>query len=174
MENLKNIHGITLLEKCNRRIIGNYNQNSRLASPASQNEFEQTVLTLLNNMYQNSTGETHIIAVHNHLLLVSIYTDFYLILIAEPLENEIILADVLSELQGTIAHFCGKEISARMIYRYYAEVAILLNEVIDNGLILTTNTEELIARIMMQDSKRTKGGSSSTNKGGVMSFFSFS
>lgn len=174
MENLKNIHGITLLEKCNRRVMSTYNQNGRLATPASQKEFEQTVLTLLNNMYQNSNGETHIIAVHNHLLLVSIYTDFYLILVAEPFENEIILADVLGELQSTIAHFCGKEISARMVYRYYAEIAILLNEIIDNGLILTTNTEELISRIMMQDSKRTKGGASSTNKGGVMSFFSFS
>ena len=174
MDNLKTIHGIVFLEKCGRRIMASYNQNGQLTSLTKQKEFEATVLTLLNNFYQQSSSETHILTAQNYLLVVNIYNDFYLILVAEPFENEIILAEIMSALQGTISHFCGKETSSRMVYRYYAEMAILLNEVIDNGLVLTTNIDELVSRILMQENKRAKAGSSGTGKGGVMSFFNFS
>ena len=50
----------------------------------------------------------------------------------------------------------------------------MLNEVLDNGLILTTDGEELIAKVLSQDGKRGKLPSVPSGKGGVMGFFSFS
>lgn len=172
MDNLTTILGIALLEKTDRRILVSYNENGILREPQAQREFEQKILALLNGLYQKSEGETHVLTVEGLLIVVNIYSDFYLLVVADERENEVVLADLVATIHSAALVFCGKEINTKLIYRFYPQLALLLNEVFDNGLILTTNSTDLVARVLMQDSKKSKGAST-PNRGGMMNFFNF-
>ena len=171
MDNLTTILGIALLEKIDRRILVTYNENGTLREPQAQREFEQKILILLNGLYQKSEGETHVLTIEGLLIVVNIYSDFYLLVVAEERENEVVLADLLATIHSAALVFCGKEINTKLVYRFYPQLALLLNEVFDNGLILTTSSSDLVARVLMQDSKKSKGASTPNQKGSMMSFF---
>ena len=172
MDNLKTILGIVLIEKTERRILVTYNGNGSLSDPQTQRDFERSTCTLLNSLYEKAEGETHVLTVEGRLIVVNIYSDFYMLIAAEEHENEVVLLDLLNTIHGAALVFCGKEVETKLVYRFFPEMALMLNEVFDNGLVLCTSSSELVARVLMKDAN--KGTAYTPNqKGSMMSFFNF-
>ena len=147
MQNLTKIQGLAILDKNGDRVIANYNSRTHLNAPKAQAALEKRIEEQL----RNSTLDTELLTMGTHLIVARIYNEFYLVLIADQSENELLLEQVLETLTEGIGHFCGKNLKLPVIFRYYTEILLLFDEVLSDGVIVSLDHDELVSRVMMND-----------------------
>ena len=175
MRNLKSILGVVFVEKNEKRIISNYNENGSLKEYKSQRELEQMTVKILNNYYTTEKGVVDIFLILEKMVMVRAFSDFYLIIVSENNENEMVLNDLIETIEVALEYFCSKDVSLKSIYRHYEEIVLLINEVFSNGLILTSSSQDLISRINLTNAKKGKTPATpNQGKSGVMGFLGFS
>ena len=166
MQSLKNIIGIIIIDKDENRILTNYNEHSSLNDFRSQREFEKMSAKVLNNSVLN---ERDVFTIQNKLILAKTYADFYLIVVSEDQENEMLLSQLIEILDASFEHFFGKDSSLKFLYSHFEELTLILNEAFSNGLIMTLNSEDLIARVSLSKFAKSKPRQPS-GRTGVMGF----
>lgn len=90
----------------------------------------------------------------SRVVVVRAYSDFYILVIAEQSESEVFLTDLLDVVTNCLSHFCGNKLSLGVLFKYYTEALLVLDEVISDGLVVSLDSEEIIARIIMNDKSR--------------------
>ena len=155
MENLERIEGIVILDKNGDRVLGKYNSIGGLSLSKDQLSIEKKLEEQLNS----SNTEIGLVSIGSYLAISMQHTDFYLVLIAKDSENELLLENLLDTINEGIGYFCGKKVNLALLFRYYTEILLLIDEVINNGLIVSLDSDELVARVMMQDKwKESRAG----------------
>ena len=174
MQNLTRILGIVLIERTEKRVIANYNENGSLKEFKTQREFEQMAVKVLNANYDTETEEVAMFLLTNKLVMAKTYSDFFVIVFSENSENEMVLYQLLDILTITMFSFFQKDLNLKGVYSHYQEVVLMLNESFSNGLILTLTHEDLLARVILSKHRKGKAVTASSSKGGVMGFLGFS
>ena len=172
MENLEKIAGVSILGKTGERIMSQYNPFSRLNSTQKQDEFERALLKVLRTQFGSSKKETNFAIIDGFSAFFTTNSDFYIVVVAEEGENELLLDELLRSIDSAFLIVCGKEPTSKQIYKNYPELLLMLNESSEKARVLTPLPEEAIANSLLQDYKRpVKAGSASkvTSRG----FFGF-
>ena len=170
MQNLRTVLGIVLLERSQKRIISNYNENGSLNNSRSQREFEAAITKVLNNTFDGESEHINILVFQNKLIVSKVYREFYLLIVSEHTENEIILSKMLEIIEHAIDSFCGNNLSLKNVYENYEEIVLVLNEVFSNGLVLTLNENDLIDRVLLSNLKKGKQTGDAGKRRGIWGF----
>ena len=147
MQNLAKIEGIVLLDKNGERILANYNSNGELDTLKKQMVFEKRIEDMLKSL----PSEDNLTSFDNHIVLSKTYKDFYMILVADESENELLLEEIMSALEDSIIYFCGKNVKLPVLFRYYTEIVLLFDEILNEGMLITIRSEDLINKVLMKD-----------------------
>ena len=94
--------------------------------------------------------------------------DVFFYVVGAPHENELILMSVLDVLYDTCFMFFKDQVDALTILEHLSSMLLLLDEMIDAGIIIETTPEVLVDRIRVEvqtSKKLAKAASSAMDKG---------
>lgn len=151
MQDIKNIHGIYLIEKNGRQIISNLSKKF-LKNKTERQHFQHLLFEFLKDSLWQSK-ETQIFLYGEHTVLVKCYADFAVLVLASEEENEIFLKKIMQAIDSSLTTFVGKEIKLENIFQYISQVTLILDEIYSNGVVLTLSPEEICSRVMMKENK---------------------
>ena len=155
MLDTQTILGLLIMEKNGRRVLGQYNPNSPLLkTTASQKTFESTTIENIKKLdfFENSkNSKISLISQNSKNLYIKSYDDFFVILISNENENKIFLKNLIEKILECIEFFCGKNLDLNLIFQYYTEILLLFDEILNEGVVVTMNTEEIVAKVLMQE-----------------------
>ena len=66
-------------------------------------------------------------------------------------ENEILLANSLDAIYQALNYFTKSEISCKTVIPNYENLVLIIDEMIDEGIIITTDYKQILARATMKD-----------------------
>ena len=150
-----------ILDKNGDRILAKYNANGSLKTIKAQLTIEKKI----NELLHNSISDTELITHGRHVIIARNYAEFSVILLADQSENELLLEEILETLTEGIKHFCGRNLKLPVLFRYYTEVLLLFDEILSDGLVVSLDSEEIVARVLMND--KWKASKNSSNRKGL-------
>eukprot|EP00828_Plagiopyla_frontata_P049501 TRINITY_DN9897_c0_g1_i9.p2 TRINITY_DN9897_c0_g1~~TRINITY_DN9897_c0_g1_i9.p2 ORF type:complete len:206 (-),score=35.18 TRINITY_DN9897_c0_g1_i9:45-662(-) len=164
-ENLTKIFGIAVLRKNGTRIYSQYYFNvhnpslkkvneGNLESIEVQKQFEQKLQEKSNKLLGSKSlkpTETEIFTYENFNILFKQINDILIFLIGDFNENEILLASLLDAIYQALNYFAVPEISCKTVIPNYENLVLVIDEMVDEGIIITTDYKQLLARATMKD-----------------------
>lgn len=151
MIDTQTILGLLIIEKSGRRVLAQYNPNTDLKAETAQKNFEKDTINFLNNSPTIIKDTLSLINLKKKCLFIKNYEDFYIILISKENENKIFLKNVIEKVIECIEFFCGKNLDLGLIFQYYTEILLLFDEILNEGIVITLNTDEIVAKVLMQE-----------------------
>ena len=78
-------------------------------------------------------------------------SDVIIYVVGDYDENEVLLSEVLNTLNDCINYFTKDKTSTTTLLDNYENVMLCIDEMIDEGIIITLESKTIIARATMQD-----------------------
>ncbi|QPG74587.1 hypothetical protein FOA43_001918 [Brettanomyces nanus] len=92
-------------------------------------------------------GNNEIILFDNHAVVYNEFPDSILYVIGSLGENEVLLYNVLQGLSGALEIVLKNEVDKRSIQEFYDLVVLAIDETIDDGIVLETDSTAIAARV---------------------------
>ena len=96
------------------------------------------------------------------ILVCKINKDVAVFIGADQDDNECILANVLEILEECLENITKNNVTKKTVMENYQQLALMIDEMIDEGIIINTDSESIENRVYMRDSKTTVESSSSS------------
>lgn len=154
------IQAIVILDSQQNRIYTKYyksphetSDDDLINNQKKQKQFEADLFKKTHK--QNSD----VILFENHLIVYNEYSDFIVYIIGSLDENEILLYNVLQGLTGAFEIILNEQMDKRSLLESFDMVAIAVDETVDDGIILETDSSKIAARVTnppTQDSNNIK------------------
>ncbi|GMM46215.1 coatomer subunit zeta [Pichia kluyveri] len=145
---LYSIDAILILDSDKNRIFTKYyksphenTENDLITNPKKQKQFEADLFK--KTFKQNSD----IILFESHTIVYKEYSDFIVYIIGGLSENEILLYNVLQGLTGAFEIILDSQLDKRSLLESYDMVVIAIDETVDDGIILETDSSAIAARV---------------------------
>lgn len=142
------IDAILILDSDKNRIFTKYyksphenTENDLITNPKKQKQFEADLFK--KTFKQNSD----IILFESHTIVYKEYSDFIVYIIGGLSENEILLYNVLQGLTGAFEIILDSQLDKRSLLESYDMVVIVIDETVDDGIILETDSSAIAARV---------------------------
>jgi len=135
-----------VLDSDGKRIFAKYYNESKFATLKEQSAFEQ----LLWAKTRKSSGEVALI--ENYVVLSRDAADARIYFIGSASENELIIFSALNAYYEAVCSLLRDYVDKRTILENLDYVILALDEVIDGGIILEVDPEEIVSRVSMTGS----------------------
>nr|PVC53459.1 hypothetical protein MACL_00000049 [Theileria orientalis] len=89
--------------------------------------------------------------IENHLVVFSVLADVYVVVVGHLSENELILSQLCKNVESVLDYITGYDIKKEAIYQKLGSVFLLLDDVVDGGIIMETDPEIVIKRLKRKD-----------------------
>ncbi len=158
------VYFVMLLDNNGKRIYSRYfvNEGHSLYDASQQKEFEkkigQTVLNL--NVNKNNEGNIVLIQVdvfnlNEFLVVCKINKEIAMFIGAHEDDNECIVANILDIFEECLENITKHNLSKKSIMENYQHLALLIDEMIDEGIVINTDSENLESKVYLRESKTT-------------------
>jgi len=142
------VKGIVILDSDGERIVGKY-YDSTFPSLKEQTKFEETLF----NKIRRSNDE---IIMHSGVTAVfRSNVDLFFCVLGAQNENELMLVGVLNALYDTLSQLLKRNVEKRGLLDHLDSVFLLVDEVVDKGIIMETDPSIIIQRTAV---KMEEGG----------------
>ena len=118
-----------------------FGENELFGSLKKQEEFEKRLI----KKTHKQDGE--IMLFENKLVFYKEYIDLTIYLIGDPNENEIILQTSFNALKNSLELILNNGIDKKNVQENYDMVLLTIDEIVDNGIILETDSQTIASRV---------------------------
>ena len=162
------VKGVVVLDNEGKRIIAKYYNTPRgLETNQMQKAFEKSLFIKSNK--QGSSGnatkplnqfENDIMTVENYVAIFRCYTDMTIYILGDKDDNELILAQVLDTVHDCLDKIFKHSIERKSLINNMTAVILVIDELIDQGIIMAIDHHTILKRINMKPSSQQSSGSS--------------
>ena len=156
------ISSVVIVDDRGQRVAARYFSDG-LQTLASQQKLEASLLSKA--LKSTAAGEADIVLFDGHVAVMRAGKDVHLFVTGDPDENEIILVEVLNALYNALSSLLpGGSLNSRAMMERLDVVLLVLDELVDGGVILEMESSAIVARVGM---KGTEGSASASVMPGV-------
>jgi len=156
------VRGVVVLDNEGKRIIAKYYNSARtqLETNTSQKAFERQLFLKSNK--QSGTGhssrtinsyENDIMNVENYVAVFRCYSDMSVFILGTQDDNELILAQVLDCCHECFDRIFNKQIERKSLINKMSGVILVIDELIDQGIVMNTDSKIILARVQAGKAK---------------------
>lgn len=156
---LQQIAGIVILDTDGARVVAKYTTGDHalhsklLGTFEDQRTFEAQLKSKASRV--PSRGEVEVIMTDTMVVLLKSVNDINIFLIGNQKENELILLEAINALYNALHYVTNGQVMKRQLQENLGSVFIILDELLDQGLIFETDSTVIVNRLQMSD----RGGS---------------
>ncbi len=99
------------------------------------------------------------------VIVCKINKDVAIFIGADQDDNECILANVLDIMEECLENITKNNLTKKSVMENYQQLALLIDEMVDEGVIINTDSESIENRVFMRDSKTVNEASTSSSGG---------
>ena len=151
--NTQTIRAFLLIDLDGKRIYSKYYEKNPTLSLAKQQDIETRVAKSV-----ATKGNNDLFLLDKYVVLYKQLSDVIVAMLTDPQENEIFVQMALNCIVDGFDRIFERGFDKKIALEYYDKIAIAIDEVIDDGIILETNSEALADRVNF---KNIEGGESS-------------
>ncbi|EAN30597.2 Clathrin adaptor complex small chain family protein [Theileria parva strain Muguga] len=152
--NVTQVEAILILGENGEKIAVRYyklHPSSKLSiSEEDQKVFEKS---LVDQLKQAKSSEIHhdCLLIENHLVVFTIVADVFIAVVGHLTENELILSQLCTNVEKVLEYLTNYDIKKDFVYEKLASVFLLLDDVVDGGIIMETEHEVIIKRLKRKE-----------------------
>lgn len=151
---LSQVLGIVLLDHEGNRLAVKYCTTApsagRLQTSSQQTKFEADIIQRASRI-PNKSEVAEVLMVDDYIVLVKSLGDINVFVVGDPDENELILSEVLNTVCNSITICVSGPIGKRQIQENLGTIFIILDEVVDQGVIFETDPTVIAGRVQMSE-----------------------
>jgi hypothetical protein len=87
------------------------------------------------------------------VVLFKLIGEVQIYVVADEDENEILLGEVLNCIQKVMGFVSKDKLTSNNIYNVLQEIVLVIDEIIDEGILVTLDAELIYSRIKMKDTE---------------------
>ena len=141
------IKAIVMLDNDGNRILSKYYDDQLFAGVKEQRVFEKTLFTKTHK----ANGE--IIMLDNLTIVYRSSVDLYFYVIGSTSVNELILVSLLNCFYESVSLVLRRNVEKKTLLDYMDSVILVLDEICDNGIILETDSSNIIQRMCLRETE---------------------
>lgn len=168
------VDAVLILDNQQNRIFTKYYkaphqaaESELITNPKKQKQFETDLFK--KTFKQNAD----IILFDNHTVLYKEYSDFVVYIIGDLEQNEVMLYNVLQGLTGAFEIILDSQLDKTSLLESYDMVVIAIDETIDDGIILETDSAAIAARVTNPPTEDAVNIKIDLSEKGLLSAFNF-
>ncbi|KAI9297374.1 coatomer protein [Neoconidiobolus thromboides FSU 785] len=146
---LYSVHAFLILDNEGKRVLANYytrNQDSASQKKYSNLKDQRKFETSLFKKTSKGKG-SDIILYDGNVVLFRYFPDIIVYVVGDAEENELLLNSVLEAFSDSVASILRAPLEKRSIIENIDCIALVLDEIIDDGIILEVDTEKITFRV---------------------------
>lgn len=158
---LYSIKAVFVLDGEGKRLVARY-YGTDFANEAAQQAFEKSLFAKTHRV------QLDVILFEGFTCVYRSFGDVFFYVIGASFENELVLVSVLDALYESVCIWFKDQFDALAILENLTIVLLLLDEMVDHGIILETSSEVLLQRVQLEpqtSKKLAKAASSIVDKG---------
>lgn len=157
------IAGILITSKSGRKIIGKYYKETPELTQQKP-DLEKKLHTKVSR--SDDTGDEDILLFEKYSVIYRSYRDVRLYLLTAHTENELVALEVFNAFLEALGFLLDHDITELTIAENLDLVLLLIDELVDDGMVYEINSEELLQRVSMRDSGAHGGATSGISSPG--------
>eukprot|EP00357_Protocruzia_adherens_P023359 CAMPEP_0114984964 /NCGR_PEP_ID=MMETSP0216-20121206/7584_1 /TAXON_ID=223996 /ORGANISM="Protocruzia adherens, Strain Boccale" /LENGTH=189 /DNA_ID=CAMNT_0002347189 /DNA_START=25 /DNA_END=594 /DNA_ORIENTATION=- len=172
MSELGEVKAVLILDSDGKRIYAKY-YTSILGTFREQHDFEKTLSSRLGKMGSSRQSDIDIMTANNFVVVFKNFGDFILFVVGDQNENELILSNVCDCVVEAVEIITKRRNEKRRLLEKLDLLMLLIDEMLDNGVILSMDANDIVGRIKMKEgdgAEGAPGGSTSSSSSGSRSF----
>ena len=138
------IKAVLVLDNDGNRIIANYFDDELFPDVKSQKSFEKK---LFNKTSRDQDSE--IALLEEMTVIYKSNVDLYFYIVGDSSENELILANMLTTFYDSVSGVLNKNVEKRVLLANLHQILLLLDEMIDSGIVMDSELDSVMAKIGM-------------------------
>ncbi|CAD2101798.1 coatomer subunit zeta, putative [Plasmodium vinckei] len=145
--NLMNSNQLYSKENMNSFYDETYND---LKTVDDQKQFEHDLVDKIKKM-TSLINEIEILVSNQYIILCLPINDIYIFIVGDENSNELVLYEVMKAIQDSLNNITNNNIGKKQLIDKLDSVFLLLDEIIDNGIIMETNSNIIVNRLYMNE-----------------------
>ncbi|XP_069809363.1 coatomer subunit zeta-2 [Dendropsophus ebraccatus] len=137
---LYTVRAVIILDQDGNRLVSKY-YDCTFPSLAEQREFEKKIFQ------KTQRSESEVVLVDGVTALCQRWSDVLCYIIGGPDENELMLLAALTCLCESLCHVLRKHVDRNLLIENMDTVFLILDEIIDQGVILECESQQVIQRL---------------------------
>jgi hypothetical protein len=144
------ISGIVILGKNGNRIVSKYYGDNKQTTE-EQFKFEEALHAKVARQQQQPSYDADIFTFDDYVIPHKFFEDVRIFVLLHPDENELIGLTILNTLSDTLSILFDQRVTRAAVNNNLDMVTLILDELLDDGLILETNPEQILQRVSMRE-----------------------
>ncbi|SCM05746.1 coatomer subunit zeta, putative [Plasmodium chabaudi adami] len=145
--NLMNSNQLYSKENMNSFYDETYND---LKTVDDQKQFEHDIVDKIKKM-SSLMNEIEILVSNQYIILCLPVNDIYIFVVGDENSNELVLYEVMKAIQDSLNNITNNNIGKKQLIDKLDSVFLLFDEIIDNGIIMETNSNIIVNRLYMNE-----------------------
>ncbi|SCM01151.1 coatomer subunit zeta, putative [Plasmodium chabaudi chabaudi] len=145
--NLMNSNQLYSKENMNSFYDETYND---LKTVDDQKQFEHDIVDKVKKM-SSLMNEIEIVVSNQYIILCLPVNDIYIFVVGDENSNELVLYEVMKAIQDSLNNITNNNIGKKQLIDKLDSVFLLFDEIIDNGIIMETNSNIIVNRLYMNE-----------------------
>ncbi|SCM02742.1 coatomer subunit zeta, putative [Plasmodium chabaudi chabaudi] len=145
--NLMNSNQLYSKENMNSFYDETYND---LKTVDDQKQFEHDIVDKIKKM-SSLMNEIEIVVSNQYIILCLPVNDIYIFVVGDENSNELVLYEVMKAIQDSLNNITNNNIGKKQLIDKLDSVFLLFDEIIDNGIIMETNSNIIVNRLYMNE-----------------------
>ena len=146
---LYTIKAVIILDSEGQRVAAKYATFSEILKPKDQTAFEKKLILKV------SKAPNEIMLIDDAMVLYRAIGDLHVFIVGSLDENELLLLNVLNVFCDSLQIALGEEVSKQIAMDSLDSVLLLIDELVDDGIILETDPNLIAERATMRSSAET-------------------
>ncbi|KAF4726227.1 Coatomer subunit zeta-1, partial [Perkinsus olseni] len=149
MASIRCVAGILLLDEEGKRLAAKYYDESKFTDLASEKKFEKDLMSKTARL--NNRNDVEVALVDEYIVLVRQSNDVMLAVLARESENDIMMLDFTTSLYQVLCNITHNNVCRKKIIDKLDLVFLMIDEAVEKGVILETDSAVITSRIKMQN-----------------------
>ena len=152
--NTPTVKAVLLIDLDGKRIYSKYYEKNPTLPINKQHDIEQRIAKSV-----AGKGNNELFLLDKYVVLYRTMSDVIVAMLTDPQENEIFVNMALMCIVDGFERIFERNFDKKVALEYYDKIAIAIDEVIDDGIILETDSQQLADRVNFKNLEDEEGGS---------------
>ncbi|CDU17296.1 coatomer subunit zeta, putative [Plasmodium yoelii] len=123
---------------------------NNLKTVDNQKQFEYNIINKIKKT-SSLLNEIEILSSNQYIILSLLINDIYIFIVGDENNNELILYEIMKSIQDSLNSITNNNIGKKQLIDKLDSVYLLLDEIIDNGIVMETNPNVIVNRLYMNE-----------------------
>ncbi|CXI26341.1 coatomer subunit zeta, putative [Plasmodium berghei] len=123
---------------------------NNLKTVDEQKQFEHDIVDKIKKT-SSLLNEIEILVSNQYIILCLPINDIYIYVVGDETSNELVLYEVMKAIQDSLNNITNNNIGKKQLIDKLDSIYLLLDEIIDNGVIMETNPSIIVNRLYMNE-----------------------